>query len=187
MSLRDAGLPAGTARLWRCGLDAVVLPQPALPGIRLITPGDAPALGRLIQRSFAGTDDDHGLDDHGLGDHGLDDQLACSKVGTIIDARSSVRVAQASLQIVHRGRVSSACLTARHAPDGAPVIMIIATDPGQRRRGLAAGLLTAALRALQGLGEPECRAMISRGNAASERLFTALGFTPDLRTGRRQE
>ena len=130
--------------------------------------GDVPALGLLFFAAFHGTIDDAGH---------TETQYAL-KAAAILGGRYGEWIPEASWIVEQTGGLQSACLVCDYQPYGCPVIAVVATAPANQRFGTAGTLLDAALATLSALGHPECCAMVTQGNVASERLFGSRGFFP---------
>ncbi|MFM0373551.1 hypothetical protein [Paraburkholderia aspalathi] len=157
-----------TARLWK-RLLADSFPSGAIsPNLRSVTSEDIPALGALFFAAFLGTIDDGGQ---------TEIQYA-SKAAAILGGRYGEWIPGASWTIEQNGGLRSACIVCDYNPYGCPVIAVVATAPSCKRMGDGGTLLDAALTSLPALGYLDCCAMITVGNAPSERLFNSRGFCP---------
>ena len=165
-------MPASThersAQLWRRTLSDRFQRSVALPaGLRHIQSGDISALGLLLFAAFQGTIDDTGQ---------TETQYAL-KAKAILGGRYGEWISEASWAVEQTSGLQSACLVCDYKPFGCPVIAVVATAPTSKRSGSAGTLLDAALATLTALGHSECCAMVTKGNAASERLFETRGFS----------
>jgi hypothetical protein len=156
------------AQLWRRTLsDSLRLSVPLSASLRNIQPGDISALGVLFFAAFQGTIDDTGQ---------TEAQYA-SKARAILGGQYGEWLTEASWTVEQAEGLQSACLVCDYLPYGCPVIAVVATAPASKMSGIARTLLDAALASLTALGRPECFAMITKGNVASERLFESRGFS----------
>ena len=154
---------------YRCvlGSDIDVRSLPAGLGLRLLAYDDDVAVGRLMERAYAGTIDDD------LGDN-------TDGVVEVADWRAHGGVGSASFVAVGADLgVLSASLVAR-ASSGSVWLSYVFTDPAWKGLGLGAAVVSASLRVLAQLPGTAVFAGVTDGNTPSERLLTALGF---VRTG----
>ena len=156
------------ARLWKRSLPDG-FSSGAIPAIlRNVKIEDIPALGDLLYAAFLDTIDDGGLTK----------SQYTSKASAILGGRYGEWLPEASWTIEQMGGLRSACLVSDYKPYGCPVIALVATTPCHQRSGDGGILLDAVLASLTALGHPECCAMVTVGNVASERLFQSRGFLP---------
>jgi len=138
--------------------------DPAGLTLRLVEPGDDPALGGLMERAYAETiDDDLGDNDDGAVE--------------IADWRATGAAPAASVVATSPdGAVASACLVSRDC-DGTLWISYVITDPSAKGKGVARAVVTDALRRLHA-SDPGERVLagVTDGNTPSERLLVRLGF-----------
>jgi ribosomal protein S18 acetylase RimI-like enzyme len=73
-------------------------------------------------------------------------------------------------------RLASACLVSDSKEEELFFIAYVMTHPEWKRRGAARMMLGAVLEELRKHGYPAVRAVITEGNASSERLFAGMGF-----------
>lgn len=170
---KGPAMPSSTrersAQLWKRTLsDSRHRPVALSASVRHVQPGDVPALGLLFFAAFHGTIDDAGH---------TETQYAL-KAAAILGGRYGEWIPEASWIVEQTGGLQSACLVCDYQPYGCPVIAVVATAPANQRFGTAGTLLDAALATLSALGHPECCAMVTQGNVASERLFGSRGFFP---------
>ena len=135
-------------------------------GLRLrpLADHDDAALGRLMERAYAGT---------------IDDDLGDNNDGAVEIAgwRGRRAVADASFVAVGEdGQPVSASLVTRGS-SGSAWISYVITDPAYKGRGLGTAVVAASLAAL---ADTAVQAGITDGNTPSEKLFATLGF---VRTG----
>ena len=158
------------SRLWKLSsLDSFIHSSRATTSNpRNVTPVDVSALGTLLFDAFRGEPDDIGQTE----------MQYASKATAIVDGRYGEWIQAASWTIEFAGGLRSACLVCDYEPYGCPVIAVVATMPSCKRLGDGAALVDAALKSLAALGHRECGAMITVGNAPSERLFGSRGFLP---------
>jgi GNAT superfamily N-acetyltransferase len=164
-----------SARLWKRKLLANSGAGVRPANLRNVTRGDLPALGALLFGAFLGTIDDAGQ---------AMTQYE-SKAAAIVAGRYGEWISAASWAIEETDALRSACLVCDYKPYGCPVIAVVATTPSHKRTGNGGRLVDAALLSLGALGYPQCCAMITVGNDASEQLFESRGFSPETaaRTG----
>ncbi len=60
-----------------------------------------------------------------------------------------------------------------------PLVLFVATAPGQRRQGLARAGLTRTINRLAAGDEPFVRLVLTEGNVAAAGLYESLGFRPE--------
>lgn len=138
-------------------------PPPMTADVRLRTvlDGDDAALGRLMERAYAGTiDDDLGDNDDGLVE--------------IQQWRRDGGAAELSTVAVDTDLVSAALLT--RTASGRWWLAYVYTDPAVTARGVAAAVSARSLRLAHGAGALEVQAAVTDGNEPSERLLRGLGF-----------
>ncbi|SDM49492.1 Acetyltransferase (GNAT) family protein [Allokutzneria albata] len=113
-----------------------------------------------MERAYAGT---------------IDEDLGDSSDGAVEIAgwRESGAVGTASFVAVSNGRVPVAASLVSVRAGAEHWIAYVITDPAWKRRGLGRAVVTASLGVL---ADVAVFAGITDGNAASERLFTGLGF-----------
>lgn len=134
-------------------------PLPAGIALRSVADRDDAALGRLMERAYAGTiDEDLGDNNDGAV------EIAGWRAGSAIAAASFVAVDADD-------RPVSASLATR----GSDSVWIgyVFTDPAWKGRGLGAAVVAASVNALA--GQPVL-AGVTDGNTPSERLLVSLGF-----------
>ncbi|KJK48866.1 hypothetical protein UK23_15755 [Lentzea aerocolonigenes] len=134
-------------------------PLPELPHIstRPVNDEDDAVLADLMERAYAGT---------------IDEQLGGNSDGAVeIAAWRPTAVPDASFVIDQDG-LRAASLISRHGNDF--WLGYVITHPDWKGRGLGSAVVAASLRAL----DAPVLAAVTDGNTPSERLLTALGFTP---------
>jgi RimJ/RimL family protein N-acetyltransferase len=145
--------------------DPAALTAPTVPGVvvRPVTAHDDPALGRLMERAYAGT---------------IDDDLGDNNDGAVEIAtwRGRGAIPAASFVAVIDDQPVSASLVTAGSNDTAWISYVI-TDPAYKNRGLGTLVVAASLTAL---ADTTVVAGITDGNTPSEKLFATLGFA---RTG----
>ncbi|MFC0543156.1 GNAT family N-acetyltransferase [Kutzneria chonburiensis] len=131
--------------------------------VRPLADHDDAALGRLMERAYAGT---------------IDDDLGDNNDGAVEIAtwRGRGAIPAASFVAVIDDQPVSASLVTAGANDTAWISYVI-TDPGWKGRGLGTAVVAASLTAL---ADTPVLAGITDGNTPSEKLFATLGF---VRTG----
>jgi len=146
---------------YRLRLDAAPLPTEGPPHqVVAATGADPGALARLLLDGYRGT-----IDDEGEGEPEAQAAIAYYLASlmpgcSIVIEEDGTPVALSFVVVVGD----------RHYID--PVV----TSPGRKRQGLGTAAVSHSLRMLQHLGVDEVGAVITDGNAASERLFARLGF-----------
>jgi GNAT superfamily N-acetyltransferase len=128
--------------------------------LRSLDDNDNDALGRLMERAYAGT---------------IDEYLGGNSDGAVEIAgwRAYGAVLSASfVAVVDDGQPVAASLVAK-GTDGSFWIAYVITDPGWKGRGLGTAVVAASLGALDGT---VVSAGVTNGNTPSERLLTSLGF-----------
>ena len=138
-------------------------------GLSLRTPGagDLSALAELMLEAYRDTIDYAGE--------------------TIVEATDEIRrylggdavnrpLLEPSVVLTDGTTLASACLVACWTSRDCPLVSYVITHPLWKRRGLAKRLVAESLSRLATDGHSEVRAMITKGNLPSERLFVSLGF-----------
>jgi GNAT superfamily N-acetyltransferase len=139
-------------------------PLPVGVSLRLLADRDDAALGRLMERAYAGT---------------IDEDLGDNSDGVVEVAgwRRHGGFASASFVAVDGADLPVAASLATRGSDGGAWIGYVFTDPGWKGSRLGTSVVAASLAILA--GEPVF-AGVTDGNTPSERLLTSLGF---VRTG----
>lgn len=133
-----------------------------LPAVRPPTVADRAALARLMLDAYRGTIDYEGE--------------------TIVEAAAEVDawfaspepLPDRSLVALEGGGIVGAALLSR--VDGIPFVAYLYTDPAWKRRGIAEGLVRAAMASLAETGEDRIHLWVTAGNTAAERIYDRLGF-----------
>ena len=131
---------------------------------RWITAEDTTCLATLMLAAYRDTVDYDG--------EGPEESL--SAVQGFFEGAWGTPILRASGLVEEDGELLSACLVTLYRD--APLIAIVMTHPGKKRRGLGKRLLGRCLQALKELGHEEVVAIITRGNRPSEELFRKIGF-----------
>lgn len=139
-------------------------PLPAGVTLRPLGDEDDAALGRLIERAYAGTIDED------LGDN-------TDGVVEIARWRTGGAVAAASFVVADVDERPVSASLATRGRDGRMWIGYVFTDPAWKGRGLGAAAVAASVAALP---SQHVSAGVTDGNTPSERLLGSLGF---VRTG----
>lgn len=152
-----------TRSLYRREAGAATVPSVEGVVLRAVAEHDDEALGRLMERAYAGT---------------IDEDLGDNSDGAveISDWRGSGAMPTASFVAVADDQPVSASLVTKGA-GGTAWISYVITDPRWKGRGLGAAVVAASLAALP---DTAVQAGVTDGNTPSERLLTGLGF---VRTG----
>jgi len=136
--------------------------------LKPVTDSDVEALADLMLDAYRGTID---YDDEGIED-------ATAEVQAYLDGeRAGPPLAEFSGLAFSNDQLISACLSAAWNERGRPIIAYVMTRASVKRRGLARHLLTVVLGQMRNAGHSEVRAVITEGNAPSERLFLGAGFS----------
>jgi ribosomal protein S18 acetylase RimI-like enzyme len=184
------GVPEGelTALLGGLGFHRIVRadmgfaaerPLPEVPDdpnfpLRALSAEDAPALARLMARSY-----DDNLDDRALFQRWRDPaEDARRSIGEILGAGLGTWRPDASFGVPVPGGLAAATIV---NDLGGPLISEVMTDPDWRRRGFARRSLRASVAAVRsaGLGAP--RLVVNLGNHRAHRLYESFGFVVDPR------
>lgn len=143
--------------------DAVpVAPTVAGIEIRRVLDDDDGALGRLMERAYAGTIDEN------LGDDS-DGEVE------IRDWRDSGGRTDESAVAVRDGAAVSACLITLGA-SGNWWVAYVFSDPATKALGVGASVVAAAVQRVRAAGAADVRAEVTDGNVPSERLMRRFGF-----------
>ena len=135
--------------------------------LKPVANSDIDALADLMLDAYHGTID---YDDEGIED-------AIAEVQAYFDGeRGGPPLPEFSRLAFRNDHLIAACLSARWDQREQPIIAYIMTRASEKRRGLARYLLTLVLSQLQNAGHSGVCAVITDGNAASERLFLGAGF-----------
>jgi len=127
--------------------------------LRRLADQDDEALGRLMERAYAGT---------------IDDDLGDNNDGAVEIADWRRRaVAHASFVAVGADDQPVAASLVATGRNGSVMIAYVITDPGWKGRGLGTAVVAASLEALPGTA---VFAGVTDGNTPSERLLASLGF-----------
>lgn len=130
-------------------------------------PEDADALGALMLDAFRGTVDYEGED------------LAAAVAETrgYFEGKHGGPPMLDESVVAWRGETPvGACLVGEWTENGSPFIAFVFTSAESKGAGVARLLLAVSVRRLSRAGAPQVLAVITRGNAPSERLFSSLGF-----------
>ncbi|NGY60811.1 GNAT family N-acetyltransferase [Lentzea sp. NEAU-D13] len=133
-------------------------PVPELPqNLRTVNDEDDAALADLMERAYAGT---------------IDEQLGGNSDGAVEIAGWRPNAVPDASFVVDENQLVAASLISRH--DNEFWLGYVITHPEWKGRGLGTAVVAASLRAL----DAPVLAAVTDGNTPSERLLTALGFTP---------
>lgn len=145
-------------------------PDPTWPaGIAVRHPGPADAgdLASLMLDAYRGTVDDDG--------ETIDDARA--EVDGYLSGGVGAPLLEPSFVALAAGDLVAACLVSLH--DGRPLMAYQMTAAHWKRRGLATGLLVAALNALALAGYTHAHLWVTSGNEPAERIYDRLGFAEE--------
>ncbi len=143
-------------------------PEPLDASFRSPTPDDAELLGELMLDAFRGTLDYDG--------ETLDE--AIQEVRAYFAGTHGRALLACSTLCMERGTLAAACLVTWWDLRQAPLITYVMTGSDRKRRGLGASVLQRSLACLSRTGERSVRAVVTKGNRASERLLAGVGFAP---------
>lgn len=147
------------------GGPAVDRPLPSGYTLRPVAADDDQALGRLMERAYAGT---------------IDEDLGDNNDGAveIADWRATGAVPAASVVALEaEGSLRSASLVSHGENDDTLWIGYVISDPGTKRVGLATAVVAASLTALHASdAHAVVSAGVTDGNVPSEKLLARLGF-----------
>jgi ribosomal protein S18 acetylase RimI-like enzyme len=135
---------------------------------RPLAESDAPALAELMLVGFRGTVDDEGEDIEGARDEvrrsfaGAHGPLLWS-ASFVVEEGEGATFALLSASVITSWQ-------------GVPLLAFSVTHPRAMRRGLATALIRQSARTLAGRGHARLDLVVTRGNAAAERLYDELGF-----------
>jgi GNAT superfamily N-acetyltransferase len=135
--------------------------------LRAPAPRDEEALAALLLDAYRGTTDDEGED------------LEASRreVRAYFEGKQGGPAMLPESVVAWRGPDAvGTCLVCHWNLKDRPVVAFVATRAQMKGAGVARLLLAVSIRRLSRAGHREVLAVITRGNAPSEALFTALGF-----------
>ncbi|MET9628802.1 GNAT family N-acetyltransferase [Lentzea sp. NPDC006480] len=133
-------------------------PLPELPNVtRPINDEDDVALADLMERAYAGT---------------IDEQLGGNSDGAVEIASWRHNAVPHASFVIDQGGLVAASLISLNGNDF--WLGYVITHPDWKNKGLGTAVVAASLRALNA----PVVAAVTDGNTPSERLLTALGFTP---------
>ncbi len=147
---------------YRRRLDEELLSRRLLPGpvILLVEDTDAAALAVLLLDAYRGSIDDEGEDESDAR-AAIDDYLTkIERFSSVVLEEDARRVAMSFVFVGRDVRYIDPVATASHC----------------KRRGYGSALVAESMRHLAAAAVPEVGAVVTDGNTASERLFSALGF-----------
>ena len=135
--------------------------------LREVQAGDARALGELMLEAYRGTTDYEG--------ETLDD--AVNEIRAYLAGERGGEPLLAESRLAFAGPLAvGACLACHWDAGQLPLITYAMTRAAWKKRGVGTQMLLGVLRALREQGHREVRAVITEGNAPSERLFRRVGF-----------
>ena len=137
---------------------------PAGIQMRAVETTDVAPLADLMLDAYLGTIDYEG--------ETLQDAIA--EVQAYFDGKRGGEPLLDVSRVATQNGLVSACLVAGDRRK--PLIAYVMTRASAKGQGLAKYVLVSVLRAMQEAGSVGVRAVITQGNAASERLFAGLGF-----------
>ena len=155
----------GTARRrseYRRGLDEEVVLRglDSSPVIRLVEDKDAAALAVLLLDAYRGSIDDEGENESDARE-AIDDYVTkIERPYSVVVEEDARLLAMSFVVVVSDVRYIDPVATASHG----------------KGQGYGSAAVAESMRLLAAAGVPEVGAVITDGNAASERLFSALGF-----------
>ena len=136
---------------------------PAGLQVRTVEDGDDAALGRLMDRAYAGT---------------IDEQLGGNSDGAVEVAswRDEPALAEVSVAVVDADDTLVAASLCSGDWDREVWIAYVITEPAWKGRGLATVAVDESVRRIRARADVEVLAAVTDGNTPSERMLASIGF-----------